>query len=90
MTELAPFRLDPILVERPWGGQRLARYGKTLPAGVHIGESWELCDLPQEVAPHVDDPSSTVLDGPYAGARLRTVVAEQLNRIIQQMLATKK
>jgi mannose-6-phosphate isomerase len=77
MTELAPFRLDPVLVERPWGGQRLREYGKSLPAGVPIGESWELCDLPQEVAPHVDDPSSIVLDGPYAGARLRVVVAEQ-------------
>lgn len=77
MTELAPFRLDPVLVERPWGGSRLTDYGKTLPAGVSIGESWEVCDLPQEIVPHVDDPSSTVLDGPYAGARLRTVVAER-------------
>lgn len=82
MTELAPFRLDPVLVERPWGGQRLSEYGKSLPAGVAIGESWELCDLPQEVAPHVDDPSSTVLDGPYAGARLRTVVAEQQTALL--------
>ena len=77
MTELAPFRLDPVLVERPWGGSRLTDYGKTLPAGVSIGESWEVCDLPQEIVPHVDHPSSTVLDGPYAGARLRTVVAER-------------
>jgi mannose-6-phosphate isomerase len=77
MTELEPFRLAPVLVERPWGGQRLAEYGKELPSGVAIGESWELCDLPQEVVPHVDDPSSTVLDGPFAGAKLRTVVAEQ-------------
>ena len=38
MTELAPFRLDPVLVERPWGGSRLTDYGKTLPAGVSIGE----------------------------------------------------
>ena len=77
MIELAPFRLEPVLVERPWGGQRLREFGKSLPAGATIGESWELCDLTPEVAPHVDDPSSTVLDGPYAGARLRTVVAEQ-------------
>jgi len=77
MTELAPFRLEPVLVERPWGGSRLTDYGKRLPPGVNIGESWELCDLPQEVVPHVDDPSSTVLDGPYAGAKLRTVVAER-------------
>jgi mannose-6-phosphate isomerase len=75
MSELAPFRLAPVLVERPWGGRRLAAYGKGLPHGETIGESWELCDLPQEVAPHVDDPSSTVLDGPFAGERLRTVVA---------------
>ena len=77
MTELAPFRLDPVLVERPWGGTRLTEYGKTLPTDVSIGESWELCDLPQSVVPHVDDPSSGVLDGPYAGAKLRTVMAER-------------
>ena len=63
MTELAPFRLDPVLVERPWGGTRLTDYGKTLPAGVNIGEAWELCDLPQEVVPHVDDPSSGTMPG---------------------------
>ncbi len=89
MTELAPFRLDPVLVERPWGGQRLADYGKTLPAGARIGESWELCDLPQEVVPHVHDPSSTVLDGPYAGARLRTVVAEQAKALLGPVSPTK-
>ncbi len=82
MTELAPFRLAPVLVERPWGGRRLADYGKTLPTGTNIGESWELCDLPQEVVPHVDDPSSTVLDGPYAGAKLRTVVAEEAEALL--------
>ena len=89
MTELAPFRLDPVLVERPWGGQRLSEYGKTLPAGVNIGESWELCDLPQEVVPHVDDPSNAVLDGPYAGAKLRTVVAEQQAALLGPVAPTK-
>jgi mannose-6-phosphate isomerase len=89
MTELAPFRLDPVLVERPWGGTRLADYGKTLPTGLNIGESWELCDLPQEVVPHVEDPSSTVLDGPFAGARLRTVVAEQTKALLGPVSPTK-
>ena len=89
MTELAPFRLDPVLVERPWGGQRLTHYGKSLPAGVNIGESWELCDLPQEVVPHVDDPSSGVLDGPYAGAKLRTVVAERGEDLLGPVAPTK-
>ena len=90
MTELAPFRLDPVLVERPWGGRRLTDYGKVLPASVDIGEAWELCDLPQEVVPHVDDPSSTVLDGPYAGARLRTVVAEQAEALLGPVAPTKE
>lgn len=82
MDRLSPFRLQPVLVERPWGGHRLAEYGKAIPPGASIGESWELCDLPQEVAPHVDDPSSTILDGPYAGARLRTMVAEQARALL--------
>jgi mannose-6-phosphate isomerase len=89
MNELAPFRLDPVLVERPWGGTRLADYGKTLPAGVRIGESWDLCDLPQEVVPHVDDPSSGVLDGPYAGAKLRTVLAERAEDLLGPVAPTK-
>ncbi|MFO7532011.1 MAG: type I phosphomannose isomerase catalytic subunit [Candidatus Limnocylindrales bacterium] len=88
MTELAPFRLAPILVERPWGGRRLAEYGKELPGEAPIGESWELCDLPQHVAPAVDDPSSPVLDGPYAGARLRTVVAEAAEALLGPVPAT--
>ena len=90
MTELAPFRLDPVLVERPWGGTRLTAYGKTLPEGVDIGESWELCDLPQAVVPHVDDPSSGVLDGPYAGAKLRTVVAERTEDLLGPVAPTKE
>ncbi len=88
MTELAPFRLDPVLVERPWGGRRLAEYGKSLPKGTSIGESWELCDLPQRVVPSVDHPSSTVLDGPYAGARLRTVVAEAAEALLGPVAPT--
>jgi mannose-6-phosphate isomerase len=85
---LAPFRLQPVLVERPWGGTRLAGYGKRLPEGLRVGESWELCDLPQEVAPHVDDPSSIVLDGPYAGARLRTLVAEARDELLGPVAPT--
>lgn len=82
MDRLEPFRLQPVLVERPWGGRRLEAYGKDLPTDLPIGESWELCDLPQSVAPHVDDPSSTVLDGPYAGARLHTLVAERAHDLL--------
>jgi mannose-6-phosphate isomerase len=82
MTGLTPFRLEPILMERPWGGTRLAKYGKQLPPGEPIGESWELADLPRHVVPTLEDPSSRVLDGPYAGARLRTVVAERTEALL--------
>lgn len=40
-----PLLLSPILKEKVWGGRRLARYGKCLPDGQNIGESWELADL---------------------------------------------
>lgn len=76
MTRLDPFRLEPILLDRPWGGTRLSEFGKSLPPDSSIGESWELVDLPQEVVPSIDDPSSLVLDGPFAGARLRDMVAD--------------
>ena len=88
MTELAPFRLEPILMERPWGGTRLAEFGKELPAGRPIGESWEVTDLPGHVVPGHEDPSSIVLDGPYAGARLRTVVAEMREALLGQVSPT--
>jgi mannose-6-phosphate isomerase len=88
MTELAPFRLEPILMERPWGGTRLAEYGKELPAGRPIGESWEVTDLPGHVVHGHEDPSSIVLDGPYAGARLRTVVAEMREALLGQVSPT--
>jgi mannose-6-phosphate isomerase len=45
MTDaLAPLLLEPRLLPKPWGGRRLAAWGKALPAGEAIGESWELFD----------------------------------------------
>src|SRR5437762_3181589 len=32
-------------MEKVWGGRRLEAFGKRLPAGKKIGESWELADL---------------------------------------------
>ncbi len=61
MDELAaPLLLEPVLVERPWGDQRLARVlGKALPAGARIGESWETAN------------EARVAAGPLAGLTLR-------------------
>ncbi len=42
-----PIRFRPLLMERVWGGRGLADFGKELPAGRPIGESWELVDRPE-------------------------------------------
>ena len=69
-----PFALSPVLVERPWGGRRLERYGKALPPGLSIGESWEVADLPDGVAKGVSNPRSVVSTGPLAGITLGAVM----------------
>ena len=42
---LYPLVLEPILKEKVWGGRRLAGFGKALPEGAMVGESWEFADL---------------------------------------------
>jgi len=40
-----PITFEPLYMERVWGGRRLEMlFGKKLPAGARIGESWELVD----------------------------------------------
>lgn len=41
-----PLRLRPLFFEKVWGGRALERFGKALPPGRLIGESWELADMP--------------------------------------------
>ena len=61
---LYPFTFGPLFKERVWGGRRLETlYHKPLPAGVPIGESWELSDRPGDV--------SVITSGPLAGKDLR-------------------
>lgn len=44
---MQPIKVNPIFDERIWGSDRLKRlFGKALPDGKRIGESWELADLP--------------------------------------------
>lgn len=61
---LYPLTFQPIFKDRVWGGRRLEQlYGKALPPGVPIGESWEITDRPEGV--------SVITNGPLAGRDLR-------------------
>ena len=73
---LYPLLLEPILVEKPWGGRRLEALGKRLPEDRFFGESWEVADLPDSVvqAPYLG--RTHVRNGPHAGRTLRSLIAE--------------
>ena len=59
-----PLRFEPIFKERIWGGRRMQElFGKALPAGGAIGESWEITDRPEGV--------SVVINGELKGRDLR-------------------
>ena len=62
-VRIYPYKFEPIYKERIWGGRNLERlFGRVLPQGRRIGESWELADLEEGV--------SVVCDGPEAGETL--------------------
>lgn len=66
---LYPLTFQPIFKERVWGGRRLSSlYGKGLPAGTIIGESWEVTDRPEGV--------SAIANGPLAGRDLRWLMEQ--------------
>ncbi len=73
---LYPFVLDPILAPKPWGGDRLASYGKAVKPGDRIGESWEVADLDLEADGTVPFGKSQVSNGHLAGETLRGLMTE--------------
>jgi mannose-6-phosphate isomerase len=64
-----PLTFQPIYKEKIWGGRNLQRlFGRDLPPGKDIGESWELADL--------EEGTSVTANGPLAGKTLTDLTAE--------------
>lgn len=72
--EMYPLKFKPIFKQRIWGGQKLRDYfGKDIPSGEKIGESWELADLPQD--------KSIIANGPLAGTNINQALTEYPRQI---------
>ena len=72
---LYPLTFQPIFKERVWGGRELERlYGKELPTGAVIGESWEISDRPGD--------ASVIANGPLAGKDLHWLMTNQATEIL--------
>lgn len=60
-------RFQPVYVERVWGGRELEKtFGRRLPAGVPVGESWDVVDRPEA--------QSVITGGPTDGMTLRSAL----------------
>lgn len=81
MNELPTFlRMHPYLREMIWGGRRLGEsYGKALPAGKLIGESWEVSAY--------EGMESVVEGGPLDGWDLRRLAAEHGGHLLGRDVA---
>jgi len=67
--ETYPLKFKPVFKQRIWGGQKLRDYfGKDIPTGQKIGESWELADLPED--------KSVIANGPLAGMNIHQVLVK--------------
>jgi mannose-6-phosphate isomerase len=72
---LYPFTFQPIFKERVWGGREIERlYGKKLPPGAPIGESWEISDRPGD--------ASVIANGPFAGKNLRWLMENHARELL--------
>jgi mannose-6-phosphate isomerase len=72
---LYPLIFQPVFKERVWGGRELERlYGKKLPPGEVIGESWEISDRPGD--------ASVIANGPLAGKDLRWLMEHHAVEIL--------
>lgn len=67
LMKMYPLKCKPIFKSRIWGGQKLREvFGKALPPGELIGESWELSGLPGD--------TTIIENGPFAGKNLNELL----------------
>jgi mannose-6-phosphate isomerase len=77
--DVYPLKSVPVFKQRIWGGRKLAEvFGKELPPGQKIGESWEIADLPEG--------QSTIGNGPLRGLTL----GEAVHRHTQEIAGTRE
>lgn len=75
MSALYPLTFEPIFKERVWGGRRIEElFGKKLPPGLRVGESWEITDRPEGV--------SRIANGPLAGRDLRWLMENHRRELL--------
>lgn len=73
-------KFNPLLVEKPWGGDRLHRVLGRPESSRPVGESWDLVDRPEF--------SSKVAEGPLAGRRLHKLIEEAGTALIGPQTAS--
>ncbi len=72
---LYPLTFRPLFKERIWGGRNIERlFGKQLPPQLPIGESWEICDRPDDV--------SVIANGPLADRDLRWLIENHSQELL--------
>ena len=70
-----PLKFKPIYKWRIWGGQKLLEvFGKDIPVGEKIGESWELADLPED--------KSIIINGELTGQTLHSAIKKYPKEIM--------
>lgn len=78
---LPPLTFQPILMQRVWGGRKLATlFSRQLPDTQPYGESWDLTDRPEGC--------SVVDSGPFKGSTLRELMVSHREALLGQSLPT--
>ena len=78
-----PLKFKPIYKQRIWGGQRLREvFGKDIPAGEKIGESWEIADLPEDLSARRMADKSVIANGELAGQTLGSAIEKHPKEIM--------